>query len=106
VVSNNRHPRIVKLVKNFRSHDAILKFPNEQFYNGDLEVCGDADVINSFVGSPMLLNPQFPVIFHAITGKDLREASSPSFFNIDEVTQVKSFVEELRTHHTIGMVFN
>jgi hypothetical protein len=31
---------MVKLVQNFRSHAAILKFPNDRFYNGDLEeVC-------------------------------------------------------------------
>lgn len=35
-------------------------------------------------------------MFHALTGKDDREASSPSFFNIDEITQVKAYVEALR----------
>jgi helicase MOV-10 len=29
-------------------------------------------------------------------GKDDREASSPSFFNIDEVLQVKSYVRQLK----------
>ena len=37
----------------------------------------------------------FPVIFHGIIGKDDREASSPSFFNIDEATQVKKYCMSL-----------
>lgn len=88
---------MIKLVKNFRSHDAILKFPNEKFYNGDLQQCGDPNVINSFLGSPSLPSKQFPIVFHGISGKDDRESSSPSFFNIDEVSQVKAYVEALRS---------
>ena len=88
--------RMVKLVKNFRSHETILRFPNERFYSGDLRSCGDPKSINSFLKSPVLASPKFPIVFHAITGKDDREASSPSFFNIDEVTLVKDYVQQLR----------
>jgi helicase MOV-10 len=38
---------------------------------------------------------QFPIIFHGIIGKDEKEASSPSFFNIDEASQVKKYVVSL-----------
>jgi helicase MOV-10 len=88
----------VKLIKNFRSHHAILKFPNERFYRGDLQPCGDPKVINFYVGSQHLVdrNKKFPIVFHAISGKDDREASSPSFFNIDEVTVVKDIIRKLR----------
>lgn len=37
----------------------------------------------------------FPVIFHSISGKDVREASSPSFFNIEEASLVKKYVQDL-----------
>jgi len=87
---------VVKLVKNFRSHNAILKFPNERFYRGELQQCGDPKTINAFIGSPHLASKAFPIVFHALSGKDDREASSPSFFNIDESTQVKAYVEALR----------
>ncbi|KAJ7512385.1 P-loop containing nucleoside triphosphate hydrolase protein [Mycena galericulata] len=87
---------VVKLTKNFRSHKAILKFPNERFYKGELQECGDARVINAYLGAPILPNKTFPIVFHAISGKDAREASSPSFFNIDEATQVKAYVQSLR----------
>jgi len=86
----------VKLVKNFRSHSAILKFPNERFYDGELQQCGDPKTINAFIGSPQLASKKFPIVFHALFGKDEQEASSPSFFNIDEVTQVKAYIDALR----------
>jgi helicase MOV-10 len=38
---------------------------------------------------------KFPIIFHGIIGKDEKEASSPSFFNIDEASQVKKYVISL-----------
>ncbi|KAI0316091.1 P-loop containing nucleoside triphosphate hydrolase protein [Amylostereum chailletii] len=88
---------IVKLIKNYRSHNAILTFPNARFYEGELETCGDARVIDSCLGSPILPSSRFPIVFHAMSGEDAREASSPSFFNIHEVQQVKAYVEALRS---------
>ncbi|TBU29435.1 P-loop containing nucleoside triphosphate hydrolase protein [Dichomitus squalens] len=85
----------VKLVKNYRSHGAILRYPNEKFYNSELEVCGHTSTIDAFLGSPHLVSPDFPVVFHAISGTNDREASSPSYFNIDEAVQVKAYVVSL-----------
>ena len=87
---------MVKLVKNFRSHKDILHFPNEKFYRGDLESCGDPTVINRFLKSEYLPSKDFPVVFHAVSGKDECEASSPSFLSIDEVIQVKNYVQKLK----------
>lgn len=92
---------VVKLVMNFRSHGAILKFPNDQFYRGELRQCGDPKIINAYIGSSHLVSKKFPIIFHAISGQDDREASSPSFFNIDEATQVKKYVQALRADRQI-----
>jgi len=36
--------RLVKLTKSYRSHQAILQFPNDRFYAGDLERCGNPEV--------------------------------------------------------------
>ncbi|KAF8869389.1 AAA domain-containing protein [Infundibulicybe gibba] len=87
---------VVKLINNFRSHNAILKFPNDRFYGGDLRSCADVKIINNYIDSPYLPSKEFPIVFHSVSGKDDREASSPSFFNIDEITQVKSYVVALR----------
>jgi helicase MOV-10 len=89
----------VKLVKNFRSHASILQYPNDCFYKNDLEACGNQDT-DAFIGSNFLPNPRYPIIFHAIPGLDQREAKSPSFFNVDEVLQVKAYVEKL---HRLGV---
>lgn len=97
---------VVKLVKNFRSHPAILKFPNERFYANDLESCGNKNVIRAFEGWNKLPSKKFPIIFHSISGKDDREATSPSFFNIDEVTQVRKYIQLLRDDRQIRVAHN
>ncbi|KAG6811022.1 hypothetical protein H0H92_009325 [Tricholoma furcatifolium] len=88
---------VVKLVNNFRSHGSILKFPNERFYDGELVPAGGGTKINSYLGWSHLPNPKFPIVFHGINGRDDREAFSPSFFNIDELLQVKAYVQNLRS---------
>ena len=93
--SRSPHFRYIKLVKNFRSHNAILYYPNDRFYNSELEVCGSPLTINSFLGSSQLPERKFPVIFHAISGENERESTSPSYFNIDEATEVADYIQEL-----------
>ncbi|KAF6757649.1 RNA helicase [Ephemerocybe angulata] len=63
---------VVKLTKNFRSHPAILKL-----------------TMNSHLTSTLLPRA-------AAQRQTDREASSPSFFNIDEVLQVKAYVRDLK----------
>ncbi|KAH9887301.1 P-loop containing nucleoside triphosphate hydrolase protein [Cubamyces lactineus] len=92
---NGRGRSYVKLVKNFRSHEAILAYPNAQFYDGELEVCGSPKVINSFLGSPLLVNQRWPVVFHYVSGENERESTSPSYFNIDEATEVLEYIKQL-----------
>ncbi|KAH8804322.1 RNA helicase [Flagelloscypha sp. PMI_526] len=97
---------VVKLVKNFRSHEAILRFPNDQFYKGELERCADRRTTDLYIRSSHVAKPGFPVVFYAISGKDDREASSPSFFNVDEVTQVKACVQQLRADRIVKITDN
>ena len=42
-----------------------------------------------------LPNKQFPMIFHAVYGKDEREENSPSFFNVTEVATVELYLKKL-----------
>ncbi|KAI0316313.1 P-loop containing nucleoside triphosphate hydrolase protein [Amylostereum chailletii] len=97
---------VVKLTQNYRSHEAILKFPNERFYRGELEPCVETKVIDSCLGSAVLPSGNFPILFHAMSGRDVREASSPSFFNIHEVQQVKAYVEALRSDRRLRVSNN
>ena len=36
-----------------------------------------------------------PMIFHGVIGQDLKEESSPSFFNIEEIIIVRDYIKKL-----------
>ncbi|KAF7695436.1 hypothetical protein HF521_007159 [Silurus meridionalis] len=93
---------VTKLLRNYRSHRAILKTPNEMFYDGELQPCADEYSINFYCSWEHLPKPDFPLIFHGVPGKDERESNSPSFFNtnltedIGIITPYRKQVEKLR----------
>ncbi|KAG7097715.1 hypothetical protein E1B28_005039 [Marasmius oreades] len=86
---------IIKLVRNFRSHPAILNFSNEHFYNRELQYLGNPVQTHSLENVDELPTKRFPVIFHGIVGKDMREDESPSYFNIEEALLVRKYVMNL-----------
>ena len=88
---------VTKLVQNYRSHPAILKLPNELFYDNELEVKADQLVRESLCKWDHLPKKGFPIIFHGIEGIDEREESSPSFFNTDEASQVAKYVDMINS---------
>ncbi|XP_074500385.1 putative helicase mov-10-B.2 [Sebastes fasciatus] len=90
---------VTKLLQNYRSHPAILKVPNELFYDGELQYCADEILRNSYCRWEHLKKQGFPVIFRGVTGIDEREASSPSFFNIAEVEVLMEYVRKLLPSH-------
>ncbi|KAG9079103.1 hypothetical protein FS749_008829 [Ceratobasidium sp. UAMH 11750] len=89
---------VTKLFKNFRSHEAILAFPNEQFYRNELVASATPNITDAFLSWNQLASPGFPVVFEAIAGEDMREATSPSFFNPHEASLVKEYVQGLLPH--------
>jgi helicase MOV-10 len=98
---NHEYPGelITKLVQNFRSHPAILKLPNEMFYDGDLVNRGDVLSTHSMAQWEYLPTRGFPVLFHSVHGENLREGNSPSWFNPQEAEEVVKYVE-LLVHHS------
>lgn len=94
---------ITKLLQNYRSHPAILKVPNELFYENELKVCADKGITHALCRWEELPKQGFPVIFHTVLGKDEREAQSPSFFNTSEVNEVVKYVELLLTARGAGV---
>ena len=86
---------VVKLVRNYRSHPDIIHIPNELFYDKELQACANKVVTESLCKWNELPNPGFPLIFHGVIGKDVREERSPSFFNIEEISVVKTYVQNL-----------
>ncbi|TFK49279.1 P-loop containing nucleoside triphosphate hydrolase protein [Heliocybe sulcata] len=94
-----RDMTIVRLKRQYRSHPDILAFSSDQFYRGELQNCADPSITHRFLSSSILVTKGYPVVFHGITGKEYREGSSPSFFNIDEASLVKMYCEKLAQQH-------
>jgi superfamily I DNA and/or RNA helicase len=66
------HASVTKLLKNFRSHEAILAFPNEQFYRNELVACASPNITDSLLNWPGLASSKFPIIFEAIAGRSFQ----------------------------------
>uniref|UniRef100_A0A1A8HGY1 RNA helicase n=1 Tax=Nothobranchius korthausae TaxID=1143690 RepID=A0A1A8HGY1_9TELE len=86
---------VTKLLRNYRSHPAILKIPNELFYDGELQACADEYARNFYRWWQYLPKQDLPVIFHGVAGEDTRESNSPSFFNVAEVEVLMDYVRKL-----------
>ncbi|CAH1266449.1 MOV10 [Branchiostoma lanceolatum] len=98
---------LTKLVRNYRSHPAILKEPTAcsttENWSGRSAVTassGDGVYADELVRESLcrwenLPKKNFPVIFHGVEGTDEREGNSPSFFNAREVATVLDYVHEL-----------
>ncbi|XP_013972741.1 RNA helicase Mov10l1 isoform X7 [Canis lupus baileyi] len=82
---------VTKLVKNYRSHPALLALPSRLFYHKELEVCADPKVVTSLLGWEKLPKKGFPLIFHGVRGSEAREGRSPSWFNAAEAVQVMRY---------------
>lgn len=85
---------VTQLVRNFRSHEAILEISNELFYKGDLVPQG---VNDDLCHLPIIENSKtgFPVVFHGVFGEEKREGKSPSIFNMMEVSVVLYYINKL-----------
>uniref|UniRef100_A0A672ZG45 RNA helicase n=1 Tax=Sphaeramia orbicularis TaxID=375764 RepID=A0A672ZG45_9TELE len=86
---------VTKLLRNYRSHAAILKIPNELFYDNELQVFADPFERETYCKWEYLPKKGFPVIFHGVMGKDEREANSPSFFNVSEIEILMDYLSKL-----------
>ncbi|KAM3617817.1 uncharacterized protein V6R79_011507 [Siganus canaliculatus] len=94
---NNRF--ITKLLRNYRSRPAILKIPNELFYEGELQAHAQIKECNSCCKWKYLPKKGFPVIFHGVAGTDERDANSPSVYNMAEVEVLKEYLKALLEYH-------
>ncbi|XP_031566340.1 putative helicase mov-10-B.1 [Actinia tenebrosa] len=95
---------LTKLLKNYRSHPAILELPNEMFYDDELEACADELKRNSLCQWSKLPTKDFPIIFHGVKGRDMREENSPSFFNPEEAVTVVKCVKDLRDSRGVNIL--
>ncbi|KAH9825185.1 P-loop containing nucleoside triphosphate hydrolase protein [Melampsora americana] len=96
MLPNRYSSTISKLTQNYRSHPAILDFPNKRFYEGDLTACADVMLTTCLERWEELPIGKIPIVFHNVPGEDLRESGSPSFFNLLEVVEVKRYIVSLK----------
>lgn len=90
-------PRVITLLRdNFRSHQALLKFPNQAFYENQLRVKAAPELTNWAIGWRRLPNYSFPLIFHSVAGEVTRpDKGSASMANVQEAKRVASYVEDI-----------
>lgn len=87
--------RLTKLLKNFRSHNDIIEVPNRLFYDHELKAHGDKMITHCMTEWETLPRRGCPLIFHGVSGRDLRELSCPSYYNPEELKVVVNYVTAL-----------
>nr|XP_045015179.1 probable helicase with zinc finger domain isoform X1 [Jaculus jaculus]XP_045015180.1 probable helicase with zinc finger domain isoform X1 [Jaculus jaculus]XP_045015181.1 probable helicase with zinc finger domain isoform X1 [Jaculus jaculus] len=79
-------PCRILLCENYRSHEAIINYTSELFYEGKLMASGKQPAHKDF----------YPLTFFTARGEDVQEKNSTAFYNNAEVFEVVDRVEELR----------
>lgn len=86
---------ITKLVRNFRSHELILKLPSDMFYEGELLAMAFEENTNWALNWRHLPNKKCPIIFKSVTGLAKQDRNSPSWFNPGEVRHVIGYIRDI-----------
>ncbi|TNN84296.1 putative helicase mov-10-B.1 [Liparis tanakae] len=89
---------VTKLLRNYRSHSAILKIPNELFYNGELQPYADIAICRLYCEWEHLPEKDFPLIFHGVAGTDQRDDNNYSVYNMAEVEVLIEYLKALVDH--------
>ncbi|CAH1782580.1 unnamed protein product, partial [Owenia fusiformis] len=98
---------VTKLVQNYRSHSILLKLPSETFYFDELVPCADPSLVNQLTHFELLPNRvDCPLIFHGVRGSDMREESSPSWFNPQEALQVVKYLKALVSNDEYSLSYS
>ncbi|XP_069056002.1 probable helicase with zinc finger domain isoform X2 [Pleurodeles waltl] len=79
-------PCRILLCENYRSHEAIINYTSELFYEGKLMASGKQPAHKEF----------YPLTFFTARGEDVQEKNSTAFYNNAEVFEIVERVEELR----------
>lgn len=92
---------VTQLVKNYRSHPALLHFSNENFYDSQLVAKCAPEIANFAIGwDGLLLNKDFPMLFH--TTKTSSKEVGVSLKNEGEVNLVDTYVKLLLSYGING----
>ncbi|XP_049544779.1 putative helicase MOV-10 isoform X2 [Anopheles darlingi] len=97
---------VTKLLDNYRSHHKLIAFSNREFYEGELRAKASPETTHWAIGWERLVNPEFPMIFHAVIGYMQQDPFSLSYFNVDEAYCVYEYVQCLLKSSTNGRIVN
>ncbi|KOC60815.1 Putative helicase mov-10-B.1 [Habropoda laboriosa] len=89
---NSRY--ITKLIRNYRSKEAILHIPNKLFYDKELICCSNSNINNITSDWTVLSNHTFPIMFFVVKGNEMTMANK-SVYNEEEVTVITEFTKKL-----------
>lgn len=85
----------MQFTTNYRCHSKILEFSSTEFYDGRLQSAAEPKFVNSLLNWDRLPNKSFPCFFYSVEGEDLRESTSPSFFNPHEASAIVHMISDL-----------
>lgn len=99
-------PPFTDLIRNYRSHPAILAIPSSLFYHDTLEP--HAENTEALLAWPGFEGCDLPVLFHENRGKDEIEQDGGGWFNLEEaeiaIDHAESFVHHgVRPHEICVM---
>ncbi|KAM3865303.1 putative helicase with zinc finger domain [Diretmus argenteus] len=80
------YPCRILLCENYRSHEAIINYTSELFYDGKLMASGKQPSHKDF----------YPLTFFTARGEDVQEKNSTAYYNNAEVFEIVERVEEMR----------
>ncbi|XP_053685734.1 putative helicase MOV-10 [Sabethes cyaneus] len=84
---------ITKLLRNYRSHEILLEYPNKQFYGNELICVAPREEVALAMDWKWLPNKSFPIILHTVFGKNEQGERSKSRFNAKEIDLVEFYLD-------------
>ncbi|XP_036334287.1 putative helicase MOV-10 [Rhagoletis pomonella] len=84
-----------RLCRNFRSHTAIVKLFSQLYYDDKLQAMAPAEETNWATKWEGLNDPNFPILFHAVHGREELDDESDSIHNGREIGVVFQYVNML-----------
>lgn len=86
---------ITKLLDNYRSHEALIHYSNQWFYDGELRARAEPLLADWAVGWDYLPNPAFPIIMHSVVGVTRMDRQCLSSFNKEEARCVLHYIQKI-----------
>ncbi|XP_040168042.1 putative helicase MOV-10 [Anopheles arabiensis] len=103
--NNEYSPHMVtKLLDNYRSHESLFRFSNQQFYDAELRAKGDPTITHWAVNWHHLPNRKLPMLFHSVVGFMQQDSISLSYWNVQEAQLVYQYVQILMKEEINGQI--